>query len=268
MSESDSRMAPRVGGASSGVKVNWHESWLAVIDPNGDKYGEYIIRVDSTTSRCSWCSSTFQYTRNGVSALRQHAKGGTHKVKSDHIKQRVVGQRVLVSSSAADNGQREQGPRINRNNRNIVIPSLSAPVTLPNTPFSLDDKVLKAEVVMMLKGVESQYSYSSYSNMVSVLKKVDPDSPIIAKMSMKRDKVAYVVSHGLGPYFHKQTVVDAKQAVGFTLGMDGSSFKQGRGGLTTHMDIHIRFWSEQHNKVKDTFFDLHTLGHEPASLQV
>ena len=150
-------------------------------------------------AKCMWCCKDFKFDTMGISALRQHSKGESHRKVADGRKRRIQGQRNLVSSSVADNNNVQDA----EDNRNIVMQGVSAPVRLHNTPMNLDDKVLKAELLLILKGVESQYCNNSYNNLVPVLQKLDPDSNVLQKMSLKRSKVSYIVSHGLSNHFQK-----------------------------------------------------------------
>ena len=58
---------------------------------------------------------------------------------------------MLVSSSSADN--------VNNNEASQPIVQLK----IPSTPqvLTMDDKAIKGEIILVLKGVESQYSSSS-----------------------------------------------------------------------------------------------------------
>ena len=75
-------------------------------------------------------------------------------------------------------------------------------------------------------------------------------------------QVGYLVRFAIGPYFHDKVVKDVRKAVGFTLGTDSATTKLG--GLTKHMDIQIRYWSETLNEVVDAFLDSSSCGHEDA----
>ena len=75
-----------------------------------------------------------------------------------------------------------------------TIICLSSPVSLPRNKLSLADQVSKGEALLVIKGVESQWSYSSFDNLVEVLQKVDPDSKVFAKMKLKKDKVCIDLS--------------------------------------------------------------------------
>ena len=85
-------------------------------------------------------------------------------------------------------------------------------------------------------------------------------------LKLSASKVSYALSNGLGQHFHKDVVKDIQDAPTVTLGTDGSTFKVG--GLSKHVDISARYWSEQSNQVEDSYLDTHSFGHEPAHKQV
>ena len=64
----------------------------------------------------------------------------------------------------------------------------------------------------------------------------------------------------------KKTVDAVRKSPGVSLCTDGSTFKQK--GLSTHIDIGVRYWDESAGEVVDDFLDFHSVGHEPADLQV
>ena len=132
--------------------------------------------------------------------------------------------------------------------------------------MSLNDRVTGAETLMVLKAVESNYSYSSMKDWPEILTKADPKSDVFPKMKLSRPKVSYTVRQGFYPYFHEQLVTDVRGAPVFTISVDSSSFKLD--GLTTHCERVIRFWSPRVNEVVDAFLDLDKVGHETAKVVV
>ena len=56
---------------------------------------------------------------------------------------------------------------------------------------------------------------------------------------------------------------DLRQAECFTIGTDSATTKLG--GLTKHMDLQARFWSEKRNEVVDSFLTSEAVGHEDAN---
>ena len=111
--------------------------------------------------------------------------------------------------------------------------------------LSLSDRVTAAETLLVLKAVESNYSYSSMNDWKDILSKADPKSDIFPKIQLSDRKVSYIVSKGFHPYFHEQLVTDVRGAPAFTISVDSSSFKLD--GLTTHCERVIRFWSSRAN---------------------
>lgn len=179
-----------------------------------------------------------------------------HKETSKGRKGKDRTQPGLVSASSAD--------RENNGHGEATVAKLFTP-TGPRI-ISMDDRVTKAETVLILKGVESQWTYSSFDNLADCLKKADPESKIFDKMKLKSAKASYVISHGLGPYFKSQIVSAVKAAPGYTLGTDSATFRHM--GLSKHVDIVLQYWDEKDGQVKYDFFDYHSVGHEPADLQV
>ena len=54
---------------SDKCSISWLEKWMGMNDGNhDDKVGEWAMRVDSVSARCSWCGgSTFRYANQGGS---------------------------------------------------------------------------------------------------------------------------------------------------------------------------------------------------------
>ena len=243
------------GPATMG-KTSWQPAWAYKEDANNDKFGEYVKKHSEIEAVCTWCTKTFSFEAAGITALMNHSKTKKHKHIADGRKNRKQGQVMLVSSSSADN--------VNNNEASQPIVQLK----IPSTPqvLTMDDKAIKGEIILVLKGVESQYSYSSYGNLMECLRKIDPDSKVLQKMQLKESKTSYIVTHGLAPYFNKRLINSVKKSVGFTLGTDSATFKHL--GISKHVDLHVRFWDEDTGEVRDEFLDIHSVGHETADKQV
>ena len=68
-----------------------------------------------------------------------------------------------------------------------------------------NDQINKADIVLALKAVESQWSFACFDNLAEVLQVADPKSTVFSKLHMKRSKASMIVSHGLGPFFRDKT---------------------------------------------------------------
>ena len=138
------------------------------------------------------------------------------------------------------------------------------------TQLSFNDSVDYAETRWCLKVVESDISYLANENIQAVLSSMDPGSEILARISLNRHKISHMVQFGLFPHLRERMVRRIKEGGedgGFyTLGTDSSTIKHL--GIKKHVDLSIRYWDEGRGEVGDAFVDLHSVGHEPASLQV
>ena len=105
---------------------------------------------------------------------------------------------------------------------------------------SLGERAMKAEVLWVMKTVESNFSFHASDDIVEVLQQMDPESIVLKTMRIKRNKVSYILNHGLYPFYKRKLERRIQAAVGFTLGTDSATFKLN--GLSKHVDIMIR-WS-------------------------
>lgn len=127
------------------------------------------------------------------------------------------------------------------------------------------DETWTAEVLWAMKVVSSHYSYKSCTDIEKLFQKMFPDSSIAKSFSCGEKKCAYIVSHGLGPYFRKQLDDQISTLDSFVVLFD-ESFNE-----CTHssqMDIHVRFFDEAKNEVNTRYFNSGFLGHATANLMV
>ena len=242
---------------------------MAERDNNGDNVGEWAEKEDFKSGKCIWCQKSFQYNSAGKHAFLRHAKGDHHKHVANGRKGRLVGQ-PPAAMVAVDANQNEAELEIDVQPRGGGGGQRGVELGEGRGGYravgSLSDRVMKAEITWSLKVVSSGFSYKSCNDIVEVLKLMDNESDVFKKMSLKEDKVSYIISHGLFPHFMKKTVDAVRKSPGVSLCTYGSTFKQK--GLSTHIDIGVRYWDESAGEVVDDFLDFHSVGHEPADLQV
>ena len=84
------------------------------------------------------------------------------------------------------------------------------------------------------------------------------DSKVPEKMQLDPNKLKYVVNHGIVPYIKqilKNRVIDT---VWFVVSFDESLNEVTQ---TSEMDICLRFWNKENNRVEDRYWDSKFLGH-------
>ena len=110
---------------------------------------------------------------------------------------------------------------------------------LRNTFVSVEEQVIKAELLWLLKMMESGFSFNSAENMVPLICQMDPESKIFPRVTLSRKKCAYYTTHGLYPFYLEALIKRILEAPAYTLGVDGGSFKVR--GLKKMIDIVIRW---------------------------
>ena len=93
------------------------------------------------------------------------------------------------------------------------------------------------------------------------IKLMFPHDDVAKKIKLKRDKISYFVTYGLGPYFSKNLIENVLQSKFYAVAFDESLNKVSQ---KQQMDIKIRYWSLESNKVETRYFGSAFLGHTRA----
>ena len=77
---------------------------------------------------------------------------------------------------------------------------------------------------------------------VITIKSSTPDCDILKKVQLKKDKIAYTISYGTAPFFHKQIIKEVEASDYYSVGFDESLNKITK---LCQMDISVRYWKEK-----------------------
>ncbi|KAH8034214.1 hypothetical protein HPB51_021884 [Rhipicephalus microplus] len=121
--------------------------------------------------------------------------------------------------------------------------------------------VVDGEILWTLKMVTAHYSYKSSAHTGDLFKKMFPDREIAKAFSCSERKSAYVVYHGLRPFFLSCLQRELEQSDGYTVLFHGSlnDYLQRK-----QMDIHVRYWSTMPERVTTRFYTSVFMGHSTA----
>ena len=86
------------------------------------------------------------------------------------------------------------------------------------------------------------------------------DSEIARKFQMKKDKLSYSITYGLGPYFQNQLADQVRKCELFAVSFVKSLNKFSQKG---QMDVIVRFWEK--NQVATRYLTLTFLEHATAA---
>ena len=196
----------------------------------------------------------------GKRALQSHMNSDKHKrnvsakvpsISSYFRKPTAPSKTSVPNSSGTDIDTQASCATITETNR---IPVASQMIT----HYVHKDDVFKAEI-WALKVIESHFSHNSSQNIVHLLKTMLSDSKIVEKLCLDSTKLAYLITHGLAPFFHDELLklISLKYVICFDEAFNEIS-KKGQ------MDIVIRFWDSSMNKVCSRYLSLSFMGHSTA----
>ncbi|CAF2101817.1 unnamed protein product [Rotaria magnacalcarata] len=126
--------------------------------------------------------------------------------------------------------------------------------------FSFSDQVTRAEALWAINASRHGYSYLSCNESGDLFKKMFPDSNIAQTFNMETKILSYVISHGLGPFFHRNLVEDIRQCERFVLCSDEQKNCQNN----KQLDIIFKYWSVKNQRVVTRYYKSILLGHAPA----
>ena len=135
-------------------RIHFKEEWLGSKDSNGDSLNEYITKGNSEfEAKCLWCKKSLAIDNQGKAQILQHSKGAGHKNVADNLKGRKVKQTTFMTQGEVSN---EANNNLTKNQsllKNFLVPSSATPLLSSVDKLTLSDKVIKAETLLVLKGV-------------------------------------------------------------------------------------------------------------------
>ena len=202
----------------------------------------------------------------GIAAVKSHMKSKQHnqimKHKQSPSTQLITNFFSGASSSVPATGDiDEPGSSISSSIHSeqtsdaLVIPPPSRVVLVP-------DDVLRAEVLWVFKILTSHYSFKSCKDINQLFSKMFPDSQIAQSFSCGATKCAYLTCFGLYPYFHELLIEKIRAVKNYTVSFDESLNPINQ---KKQMDMMVKFWDQEMNKVTDRYFTSECLGHATAA---
>jgi hypothetical protein len=124
--------------------------------------------------------------------------------------------------------------------------------------FTTKTNTLTAEIWWSLKTIDSNFSFSSNSDLNFVLNKMFPDEQMISNFKCGETKSMYISIFGLAPYFQRILVQKVKREM-YVLLFDESFNSEIK---KKQMDFMVRYWDG--DTVVTRYFDSKFLGHATA----
>ena len=261
-------------------KTKFSVTWLKKKDGNGHllEWWCHEHEKDRFTGVCRLCEKDINVSNSGCHALLQHAGYKTHREKAmvrySSMECKLLKAKEMDKSSVSTSvGQEETGRQEGTKQASIkeffikkgkdtcssdtAIEPCSSKDT--ETVMTIQDQIVKAETLWALKTASENFSFRVSDGVPELFQKMFPDSTVAKHMTMSRTKVAYMIGHGLGPYFQQQIIDDIQRlpSTYYTIHFDETTNAQ----MKKQMDILVRYYSEKHGEVKVRFLKALMFGH-------
>ena len=260
------------------------------------EYAKWIEEDDSCKNqfKCKLCKHSYTLGNMGKKALDTHARGDKHKqretfatkMKSDcvPISSFLTSDPVHTNSSSSIPSSSDSDPLSSSicggtksqdaasgmpSSSNLGASAFSnqdnqsqLPSTLGIDRHMTEDSVLTAEVIWALKTVMSHQSCASSAGSDKLFQRMFPDSTVAKKFSCGSTKCHYLLKFGLAPYFEQNLLNQlAQPGTVFVVSFDESLNKHIQ---EEQMDMYVRFWDREKNRVVTQYFTSEFLGHTRA----
>lgn len=192
---------------------------------------------DVTSAKCSTCNCTFKISNAGLAQCRAHANSKKH-IDAESIKLGKSSQITLTSMGVTALGKQK------RKFRKEILQFLTVILIIPGRPSSVEDKILKAEILWALKCVKSGFSFNSNEDNGSLFQAMFPDSVIAASYKMSYTKCKYIVQYGICEWLLEELVKDVKEKP-YSFLFDETTTVQ----IKKQYDAYIHYESSTHSKI-------------------
>ena len=230
-------------------KCTFQERWLQ--DPNFKSW----IRPDEDKYKafCKLCKSSISVVYNGQNALMKHRQGKNHIAREKPLIEntqttlnvRKVQSNISVSYEPVDVNNSET-----QNDSNIKEQSkpLTSTTTSVLNKFLRQKEAQKAEIIWAISRILCHKSTRDAEFESDLFPVMFSDSQIAADFKMKKDKVSYVMTYGLGPFYENKLLNRLQDPMlnCYALSVDECLNKVCCKG---QMDLILRFWDVKEDKL-------------------
>nr|XP_042895472.1 uncharacterized protein LOC110282235 [Parasteatoda tepidariorum] len=229
-----------------GFKTSFKTEWMEI-----PHYAPWLREclTDKFSAVCKLCNSVFSLSNMGKQALTSHQKSRKHK-------------KAIISRNMSNDLRSAFGEQ-DSTTKNLVFNSLNEPAKKDATlvSFLRSESVSEAEILWCLYAVMEHSSFRSAGRAVLLMKKIFTDSEIVKKISLQRTKIAYTCVHGIAPYYREKLQKTIASCDYLVIGFDESLNKIAQ---KQQMDVSVRLWNKDSNKVQARCLTSVFLGHSTA----
>ena len=232
-------------------KTYFDELWL-----KDERLGQWLQQVpkDRTCFRCKLCSKVLKLSNMGIEAIKSHESNAKHRGLAAVAFAAAPIQSFLQPSTLSS----ALGESQSHASSSTTELSITATSAASNLGVFNDDARTRAEILWVLKIIDSNYSFNSSECVPLLLQSMFPDSEVAKNFSCSESKARYMATFGLAPYL-LELLMDKVKDDCFVLLFDESLNKKVQ---QKQLDIYLRFWNG--NEVQSRYFTSIFMGHARA----
>ena len=232
-------------------KTYFDELWL-----KDERLGQWLQQVpkDCTCFRCKLCSKVLKLSNMGIEAIKSHESNAKHRGLAAVAFAAAPIQSFLQPSTLSS----ALGESQSHASSSTTELSITATSAASNLGVFNDDARTRAEILWVLKIIDSNYSFNSSECVPLLLQSMFPDSEVAKNFSCSESKARYMATFGLAPYL-LELLMDKVKDDCFVLLFDESLNKKVQ---QKQLDIYLRFWNG--NEVQSRYFTSIFMGHARA----
>ena len=232
-------------------KTYFDELWL-----KDGRLGQWLQQVpkDRTCFRCKLCSKVLKLSNMGIEAIKSHESNAKHRGLAA-VAVAAAPIQIFLQPSTLSSALGESQSHASSSTTELSITATSA---ASNLGVFNDDARTRAEILWVLKIIDSNYSFNSSECVPLLLQSMFPDSEVAKNFSCSESKARYMATFGLAPYLLELLMEKVKDDC-FVLLFDESLNKKVQ---QKQLDIYLRFWNG--NEVQSRYFTSIFMGHARA----
>lgn len=198
--------------------LHFTEKLLETSDPNGGKYGDWILRNDNFNVTCRFCKSNV-CLKEGEKALSKHSATGKH-------------QKAKTTAGC----------------RGSIVHAFAAAAAKNAEARGTEELARDAEIIYLHHLEAHGISPHAAACTSTLFAQMFPDSKIAAKFSFSDSKQGYEVTHGLGPYY-SSNLTSRLQSEYFSINIDESTVLK-----SSQLAITCRYFNREKDKIVTEHF--------------
>ena len=221
------------------------------------EFKDWIKKVDNNIHfGCKRCKKNDLSLGNmGSETLQKHAKGKKHcKAREEWIEVQNFFKKQNHASSS---------PQVPAEVIDVALASSTrqaSPVKVQTTITEGMEgcRVRKAEIIWALTMAQKDFSNNSAMDISETFRTMFPDSQIASSFQCGADKIKYLTNWGIAPYIKDLLALEVRKSPCVVVEFDESLNKTTQ---ECQMDIVVRFWDTECQRVKTHYWDSRFMGH-------